>query len=110
MAFGAQWNSVRNILERHWGILTNSPGLTDIVGTSPKIVARRAKNLGDMLMQSEFIKEPDPTWLSTYPRTKGMFPCNKCQICPFIDRTQTFMDALEHERYEIRDLTVQQQG
>lgn len=107
-AFGAQWNLVRNSLERHWEILTNSPGLIEIVGTAPKMVAHQAKNLGDMLIQSEFTKEPDPNWLSTYPRTKGMFPCNKRQICPFVDRTETFMDALNQEGLEIRDLIAQQ--
>lgn len=38
------------------GILTNSPGLAAIVGPAPKMVAHWAKNLGDMLIQSEFIK------------------------------------------------------
>lgn len=38
-AFGSQWNKVRSILEKHWGILTNSPELARIVSTSPKLVA-----------------------------------------------------------------------
>lgn len=33
-----------------------------------------------------------------------MFPCNKCQICPFVHRTSTFTDALGNEKYEIWDL------
>lgn len=81
-AFGSQWNSVCTILDKHWGILTNSPDLAKIVRTSPLLVARRARGLVDMLIQSEFVKKPDVTWLADYPRAVGMFPCNRCQICP----------------------------
>lgn len=81
-AFGSQWNSVCTILDKHWGILTNSPDLAKIVRTSPLLVAQRARSLVDMLIQSEFVKKPDVTWLADYPRAVGMFPCNRCQICP----------------------------
>lgn len=33
-----------------------------------------------------------------------MFPCNKCQICPYVHRTSTFKDAHGNETYEICDL------
>lgn len=33
-----------------------------------------------------------------------MFPCNKCQVCPFVDRTSVFHDVLGKNNYEIRDL------
>lgn len=35
-AFGAQWNTVRSILEKHWSILTNSPGLAAVVDQLPR--------------------------------------------------------------------------
>lgn len=84
--------------------MVNGPGLKAIVGDIPNLVARRARNLGDILIHSEFTKEPDPTWLSEYPRSKGMFPCNRCQICPFVDRTPTFGDARGERIFEIQDL------
>lgn len=62
------------------------------------------KNLSDMWIQSEFICKQDNSWLSNYPRTLGMFPCNKCQICLYVHRTSTFKDAHGNETYEIRDL------
>lgn len=74
------------------------------VSTSPRLVARRTKNLGDLLIQSEFTRNQDSTWLSNYPWTLGMFPCNRCQICPFVQRTSTFKDAYDKETYEIHDL------
>lgn len=57
-----------------------------------------------MLIQSEITRNPDSTWLSNYPRTIGMFPCNKCQICPFVHRTSIFKDAYDKETYEIHNL------
>lgn len=60
-------------------------------GNTP-MVARRARNLGDILIHSEFVKSPTDNWLSTYPRSKGMFPCGKCQLCPLVDHTDTFVD------------------
>lgn len=103
-AFGFQWDNVRSIFEKHWGILTNAPELKKIVSPSPKHVARRARSLGDMLIKSKFVKETSPTWLSEYPRSQGMFPCNRCQVCPFVHRTSIFTDALGTKTFEIRDL------
>lgn len=92
--FGAQWDVVRGILDKHWGILTSTPGLAKIVGPCPNMVARRAKNLGDLLIRSEFRKARDTMWLSDFPRRRGMFSCELCQMCPYVDRTDTFRDAL----------------
>lgn len=103
-AYGAQWGSVCKILEKHWSILINNKGLANIVGDGPKMVAHRSKNLGDILIHSEFTRQQDPTWLSEYPRYKGMVPCTKCQVCPFVERSNVFMDAMGQKEYEIRDL------
>lgn len=99
--FGAQWDTVRDILHKHWGILTSAPGLAKIVGPSPKMAARRAKNLGDMLIKSEFRKKGGTTWLSDFPRSQGMFPCEQC---PHVDRSDTFRDALGEREFQIKDL------
>lgn len=56
------------------------------------------------MIHSEFTKEPSSNWLSEYPRSKGMFPCNRCQICPFVDRTATFSNTEGRHTFEIRDL------
>lgn len=102
--YGTQWESVRKILQKHWNILTNNKKLANIVGDGPKMVARRARNLGDILIHSEFTRYQDPTWLSDYPRHTGMVPCTRCQICPFVDKTNIFKDALGQGEYVIKDL------
>lgn len=68
------------------------------------MVARRAKNLGNMLIQSECTRQTNTSWLTEYPHSLGMFPCSKWQICPFVDRTRTFREAKDIKEYEIRDL------
>lgn len=56
--FGSQWKQVREILTRHWHILTNTPLLQYIVIPCPLMVAKRARNLQDSLVHSEFQKDP----------------------------------------------------
>lgn len=102
--YGAQWDSVRKVLEKNWTILINNKSLANIVGDRPKMVARRSKNLGDLLIHSEYTRRQDSTWLSGYPRSVGMFPCTKCHICPFVERTNVFRDAMGTKEYQIRDL------
>lgn len=102
--FGAQWDTVRDILNKHWGILTSTPGLAKVVAPSPNMIARRAKNLGHLLIKSQFRKEGGETWLSDFPRSRGMFPCERCQICPYVHRSDSFRDALGEREFQIRDL------
>lgn len=66
------------------------------------MVARR--NLGDCLFHSEHIRSTDISWLSQFPRSKGMFPCGHCQVCPYVHRTTTFSDSQNKKRFEIRSL------
>lgn len=77
--YGSQWDKVRNILAKHWGILTSNKNLAGILGRGPKMLARRAKNLSDILVQSEYIRQSNTSWLTEYPRSLGMFPCTRCQ-------------------------------
>lgn len=50
-SFGTQWQQVRSILSDHWHILTRSDNLREIVGDRPLMVAKRARNLNDTLVQ-----------------------------------------------------------
>lgn len=104
LIFTIVFGNVGILLTDPMDILLNGPGLKEIAGESPNLVARRAKNLGDILIHSEFTKEPSANWLYEYPRSKGMFSCNRCQICPFVDRTATFSDTRGRHTFEIRDL------
>lgn len=95
--YGAQWDTIRDILQKHCGILTSASGIAQIVGETPKMVVRRARNVGDTLICSEFTKTMETTWLSQYPRSKGMFPYRHCQVA-------TFHDSKMKQSFQIRDL------
>lgn len=91
--FGVQWEEVRASLQKNWGILQNNTIINAWIGKSPMMTARRSPNLGDILIKSEFIHSQNENWLTGHPRTKGMFSCGKCHICPYVDRTDTFRDS-----------------
>lgn len=57
--FGEQWKELGKVIGDHWHILTRSSDLKDIVGPRPYLVAKRASNLNDTLVQSEFVKTPN---------------------------------------------------
>lgn len=65
--YRAQWEQVRNVLQKHWGILTKSSALTDIVGPRPQLVARRARNL-NTLVHSEYTRVRTTNCLTDLPK------------------------------------------
>lgn len=99
--YGLQWEAVRNVLTKHWHLQTRSPVLFDIVGPRLLMVAKRARNLADELINSECIKTTPWSWLTDLPALKGMYPCGKCSICSLVERTNNFTDADRHKVYEI---------
>lgn len=91
--YGAQWNQVKNILQKHWGILSRSPILTDIVGPRPQLVARRVRNHKDTLVHAEYTRGKTMNWLIDLPPPpKGMYACGHCQMCGFVEKTAVFTD------------------
>lgn len=100
-SFGTQWQQVRSILSEYWHILTRSDQLKEIVGERPLMVAKRARNIKDELVESEFRHPINRNWLTDMPRVKGMFPCGHCTTCRFVDRTKVFLDSNSSREYTI---------
>lgn len=90
--FGSQWNLVRSVLEKHWGILTNSLELTKIVSTSPMLVARRARSLGDMLIRSSLKNQMPHGCLNIHAQQACFRAINAKCACWFIE-LPLFSDA-----------------
>lgn len=87
MRFSRQHVTVKNILQKHWSILTDDPTLKTLLPKQPSITFRRATSLKDMLVQSEFKDQ--------YKRFKqchvtGSFPCGHCTFCPLIKKAKSF--------------------
>lgn len=99
--FGAQWGQVRKILNRHWHILAESPILGRIVGSRPLLTARRATNLRDNLVHSEYTRPTRRNWLTSLPLLRGMFQCGRCHICKFVDRTDMFANSDGTKQFNI---------
>ncbi|CAJ0956764.1 unnamed protein product [Ranitomeya imitator] len=79
--FNNQWGDVYKILDRSWGILLSEPKLKPHISDTPKLIARRARNLKDLLCHSHFVRPT--TRLNRGIRTFGTYPCGSCNICQF---------------------------
>lgn len=100
--YGSQWHQVNTILSKHWHILLRAVGSRQIIGERPSMVAKRAQNLNDMLVQSEFVRPSNRSWLTDMPRVNGMFPCGHCGTCKYVDRSKTFRNSDGSQQFEIR--------
>lgn len=102
--FWAQWQFVHGTPNKQWHVLKQCLALKDIIDNGLKMVARRIRNLGYVLVKSEFIQTLKSTWLSHYPWTQGIFPCGRCQICPFVEHIEVITDAEGLKTFSIRRL------
>lgn len=102
MQYGAQWNQIGSILRDHWHVLTHPSGMEDIVGSRPHMVAKRARNLDDTLVQSEFVRMQNRNWLTDMPRLKAMYPCGHCGMCCYVERPGVFTDSERKHEFEIQ--------
>ncbi|XP_069612068.1 uncharacterized protein [Ranitomeya imitator] len=90
--FNNQWQEVRGILTKYWGILCSEPKLKPHISERPSLIARRPKNLKDCLSHSHFKRQV--TRLNRGIRLTGTFPCGNCSICPFIGSNEMFFSSL----------------
>ncbi|KAM5171926.1 LOW QUALITY PROTEIN: DNA-directed RNA polymerase III subunit RPC2 [Mantella aurantiaca] len=66
--YGSHWNHLKGILQKHWPILLLDERIAETVGTRPHLIARRAPNLRDKLVHSEYISN------TTIPRQMRLAP------------------------------------
>lgn len=98
--YGAQWEQTRKVLSHHWHILSEALIIGDIVGDRPLLTARRARNLKDCLVHSEYNRPQRWDWLTSLPPLKGMYPCGRCHICKYVDRTDMFASSDGHKQFK----------
>ncbi|KAM4044842.1 uncharacterized protein ACNLHF_008723 [Anomaloglossus baeobatrachus] len=80
--YNNHWDKVRQVLTKNWNILLSEPRLTPFISAHPKLTAKRAMNLKDMLSSSHFKRPTIP--LGRGHKLVGSFPCGDCTICPFL--------------------------
>lgn len=98
--FGAQWSEIGRILKDHWHILTRCSALQEVVCSRPYLVAKKASNLSNVLVHSEFSRSHNMNWLTDLPALRGMYPCGQCVICKH--RSDVFSDSGGKNQYSIK--------
>lgn len=76
--------------------------LKTIVGQRPFLVAKRATNMNDTLVQSEFVRTLNRNWLTDLPELKGMYPCGHCTMCRYVDCSGVFIGSDGMNKYCIK--------
>ncbi|XP_040212985.1 uncharacterized protein LOC120943646 [Rana temporaria] len=76
---------VRNILNKHWSLLTNDPILSNYIGQRPDITFKRSRSLRDKLTSSHY-----KTNSNQQRPPNGMMRCGRCNFCPWVREGTTF--------------------
>ncbi|XP_056414465.1 uncharacterized protein LOC130356667 [Hyla sarda] len=99
--FDTASQEIRNIIQKHWDILTMDRDLKDAVSPYPLISFRRGRNVRDRLVSSHFASQkPLTNWLSQ--RKPGTFRCGKCRACQFIKVDNQYFDKELHRSFRSR--------
>ncbi|OCT78074.1 hypothetical protein XELAEV_18029173mg [Xenopus laevis] len=66
---------IRNIIHKHWEILSNDPTLSQLVTPRPLFTYKKNTSIGDLLTQSHFQKQSNKSCC----KTLGGFRCGACE-------------------------------
>ncbi|CAJ0966769.1 unnamed protein product [Ranitomeya imitator] len=95
-----KWHQFKEILYKHWNVLQSDPVLRRILPERPMIVAKRTKNLRDILVHSLY--DPgrgiNPTGITDI----GFYPCGLCKACGNHIKTKTFSNFNGTKMFTIR--------
>lgn len=80
--YNSQHNKVKEILNRHWYLLTNDAILNKYVKNYPEITFRRAKSIRDKVTRSHFDTLNGVG--ESQGQTNGTWKCEKCDFCSWI--------------------------
>ncbi|CAJ0947977.1 unnamed protein product [Ranitomeya imitator] len=102
--YHSQWDAMRDILSKHWTILTSDPILKEYLPERPCITARRARNLKDHLTKSFYpVNTQSTLFPSLFPKPIdkwGCAPCGNCIACSNIDNASMFVGS-DNKSYKI---------
>ncbi|XP_056425064.1 uncharacterized protein LOC130366758 [Hyla sarda] len=71
------------------------------ISPRPTLTARRAKNLNDMLVKSEYRSQTTKNMFGTKDPRRGCTPCGQCVACPNVERSTTFTDSSGNQTCKI---------
>ncbi|XP_075688301.1 uncharacterized protein LOC142681493 [Rhinoderma darwinii] len=99
-AYNSQWQDITKILNRNWNILLCEPKLIPHITERPLLTARRARNLGDRVTRSHFSRPT--TRLGRGTKLIGSYACGDCNICQFVESSDTFTDPVDKKQYPLK--------
>ncbi|CAJ0916561.1 unnamed protein product [Ranitomeya imitator] len=70
-----KWFQFKNIIEKHWAVLQTDPILKQCLPSRPSIVAKRSRNIRDILVHSHY--EPSKKNKGAKQDLIGFFPCGR---------------------------------
>ncbi|XP_040206073.1 uncharacterized protein LOC120937139 [Rana temporaria] len=85
--YSLQHKAIKDIIQKHWTILTDDPKINPFITTHPSIIHRRAMSIRDSLVSSEFKDTTNEKLRCSLP---GTFQCGHCSCCYLIRREKTF--------------------
>ncbi|CAJ0968367.1 unnamed protein product [Ranitomeya imitator] len=108
-SYNGEWNNLKDIIGKHWGVLLTDPVLKQVLPSSPQYVARRSANLRDLLVHSHY--ETSGRHNIKHPENWGFFPCGLCKACLNLNKTKNFNNADGSRTFQIRKhLTCSSKG
>ncbi|CAJ0937639.1 unnamed protein product [Ranitomeya imitator] len=95
-----KWFQFKNIIEKHWAVLQTDPVLRQCLPSRPSIVAKRSRNIQDILVNSHY--GPSKKSKGAKLDLIGFFPCGRCKACANCVKTKKFTNFDGSKSYEIR--------
>ncbi|CAJ0936759.1 unnamed protein product [Ranitomeya imitator] len=95
-----KWFQFRQIIIKHWSVLQTDPVLKQILPVKPSIVAKRSRNIRDILVHSHY--EPAKKNKGSSQNLMGFFPCGRCKACANCVKAKKFTNFDGSRSYEIR--------
>lgn len=66
------------------------------------MTARRSRNLGDLLVHSEYTRTISYNWLTSSKPPFGMHACGHCKICKYVHQTNQFTNPRGGKDFKIK--------
>lgn len=89
------------IFKNNWHLLTLDSRISAFISNKPQLVARRAPNLKDKLVNSHFTC-PKTTSDGPSKGVKGTFSCGHCNMCQFMLGKREFIDPQNNKSYSLK--------
>ena len=90
----------KKIVKRHWHLLSTDPALGSTFTVPPRVVYKRAPNIGDLVVHSDLPPVRQGTFLDRLPN--GNRRCGHCAQCTYTHICNDFEHPITKKKINIR--------